>query len=267
MPLADLADFRAALTEAQGIVSINQIFLQSVTARIFDNWMSQVPAPVTPTTAVAPTRTTAGALGQENGGAGTLAIVGARYNGMNAGVALICDRLSHQGGLVANLATAQTTNLPTAALTRETTGEGVMLGLTLFTQLGVTGTTVTASYTNQAGTAGKITEPVVLGNTGFREAGRLILLPLAAGDTGVRAVASVTVLATTGTAGSFGVTLFKPLYAIVMESTSGVAAGGFVSGGMSGGIPEVVDDACLFVVTNLISNNLQAAGALLLTEH
>jgi hypothetical protein len=39
----------------------------------------------------------------------------------------------------------------------------------------------------------------------------MIILPLQEGDSGVRSVESVTVLATTGTAGNFGVTLFKPL--------------------------------------------------------
>ena len=81
----------------------------------------------------------------------------------------------------------------------------------MYTQIGASSTTVTASYTNTTPTAGRTTQATNFGNTGYREQDRIIPLPLQVGDVGVTAVASVTVLATTGTAGNFGLTLAYPL--------------------------------------------------------
>lgn len=129
-----------------------------------------------------------------------------------SGAILLCDRLSHQGGLVGNLATTQTTNLPTAALPRYTTGVGVHAGLIIQTAIGATGTTFTVSYTNQAGTAGRTSKPSQIGTSVRRGAWIFIPITLADGDTGVRSVESVTLAATTGTAGDIGVVLYKPLF-------------------------------------------------------
>lgn len=123
------------------------------------------------------------------------------------------DRLSHQGGLVANISTTQTTNLPTSPLTRYTSGVGVMIGLEQYGSVGGTATTATVSYTNQAGTPGQTSKPVLFGgSSGGNVVGRMFVVPLADGDTGVQSVESVTLAASTGTAGNFGVTLFKPLF-------------------------------------------------------
>ena len=268
MAIADLAAYKAALTSGAEFLPVSVGNLSTNQGRWSDNWTLGPPAGVAPTTGVVPTNDTLGALGQRDGGSGTLAILGARYNSLApGGNFLIVDRLSHQGGLVANIATEQTTNLPTAALTRHTSGEGVMMGLTIYTAIGSTPTTVTASYTNQAGTSGRTTSAVAIGGTNFSSGRRFILLPLQAGDTGVRAVASVTLAATTGTVGNMGVTLFKPLYVIFVESTSGVMAGGFVTGGVFGGIPEIIDGACLCVFALVGSGSGDSSGALLLTEH
>ena len=97
----------------------------------------------------------------------------------------------------------------------------MQIALTIYTQIGTTAVTVTASYTNSAGTSGRTTQAVVIGGTAYREAGRVILLPLQSGDTGARAVASVTISATTGTAGAFGVTLVKVIAGYVLDRPGG----------------------------------------------
>lgn len=128
------------------------------------------------------------------------------------GIILLVDRLAHQAGLSGTATGAQTTNLPVGPSSlRSTTGDGVLAALEIYGQIGNTATTVTASYTNQAGTTGHTTPAIHIGASNDRDAGRFIPLPLQEGDTGVRAVASVTLAATTGTAGNFGVTLYKPL--------------------------------------------------------
>jgi len=136
--------------------------------------------------------------------------------------------------------------LPTAALTRYTSGEGVMAGLTIYTAIGATATTATASYTNEAGTSGRTTQAFTIGSSGWFQQWRLLILPLAAGDSGVREVASVTLAASTGTAGNIGVTLFKPLIAVRSTPPDFSVTYDFLSGNGIGGLPEILDDACLF---------------------
>jgi hypothetical protein len=161
-----------------------------------------------------------------------------------SGYLMIADRLSHQGGLSGILTGEQTTNLPTAALTRYTNGIGVFAALEIYTIIGTTGTTVTIRYTNTADTGGQVSPATVFGGSGFREVGKTILIPLAAGDIGVKSVQGVTLAATTGTAGAFGVTLFKPLmvFPIPRENLQFT----FDSVLDLCNTPEIVDDACLF---------------------
>jgi len=160
---------------------------------------------------------------------------------------LVIDRLSHQGGLSGTTTGAQTTNLPTAALTRYTSGEGVFAALEIYGTVGTTATTATVSYTNQAGTAGQISPAFVFGGSGNRSAGTMLIVPLADGDTGVRSVESVTLAASTTTAGNFGVTLFKILDWVPggnagFDNTTG-PVDAFLGGG--GLCPVVEDNACL----------------------
>jgi len=169
--------------------------------------------------------------------------------------------------LSGTVTTAQTTNLPTAALTRFTSGEGVMIGLCIWSNIGGTATTVTVSYTNQAGTPGQISTATQIGGNNIANLnGRIILIPLAAGDTGVRSVESVTLAGTTGTAGNIGVCLFKSLAIMAMNDWQGAHAIDAIStGGFVGALAEVHPDACLSVFG--IGNVSQAVvGSIILAE-
>ncbi len=267
MAISTYAQYKQDLAETSQQLPLALGSTASASGRWYNLWKTAVPIGTTPTGPVVPTNATLGSLGQQDSTSGTLAIIGSRFNSFNPGVYLVADRLSHQGGLSGTVATAQTTNLPTAALTRYTSGAGVMVGLSIYTQIGTTQTSVTISYTNQAGTSGQVSPAVLFGGTGFREANRFILIPLASDDTGVRAVASVTQLASTATAGAYGVTLFKPLYAVIVDETNGVTVSDFITGKSFGGIPEVQDGACLFMIAMSNSTAIQGGGILLLEEH
>ena len=243
--------------------------LTTVVGRTMALWRSLLPAPAIPTASVALTKTSDNAIGPiPNSASGKLQIVGGRFNtGLTAGVTLVAvDLLNQQGGLSGIVTTEQTTNLPTAPLTRHTTGEGVFIGLIVYTIVGTTGTTVTVRYTNQDGVANRVSPATAFGATGFREVGRLIQVPLAEGDTGVRSVEGVTVLASTATAGNFGVCLFKPLMTFSLDSTTGaIPIDAVSSGGMIGSMAEFDDDACLtFIAFTPVNQNVN--GALLLAE-
>jgi hypothetical protein len=239
------------------------------TLRLNASWQSFNPAPAVPTTSVALDKDSAQSMGPIPAiSSGRLTFLGARINTstFGAGGMLLVDLLNVSGGLNATLTTAQTTNLPTAALTRYTNGEGVMAGIVVYTQIGSTATTVTISYTNSAGTSGRTSTATSFGGSGFREVGVLIPIPLQAGDTGVESIESVTVTATTGTAGNFGVCLFKPLAMISLETATGAMPLDSVSTGcIIGSLAEINPDACLAIsVFSAVSTSL--TGAIILTE-
>ena len=233
------------------------------------SWQSFQPTPATPTTSVALDKNSAQSMGPIPAiSTGRLTMLGARISTSTYGAAamMVVDLLNVSGGLNATLTTAQTTNLPTAALTRHTTGEGVMAGIVIYTIIGTTATTVTISYTNSAGVSGRTSTATTFGGGFYREVGVLLPIPLQAGDTGIRSIESVTVTATTGTAGNFGVCMFKPLAMISLESATGAMPLDSVSTGcIINSLCEIHPDACLtFSAVTVV--NFGITGALILSE-
>lgn len=201
----------------------------------------QPSAGATPTTVAIPDNTTTGGLKQTNPGGGrTKWLTQFWAAGLNPGTVILYDRLLHIGGLSGTTTTAQTVG---GTLTRYTDGVGNMAWCEIYTIIGTTGTTITMDYTDQDGNSGQTSAAVAIGGTGFREVSRVIMLPLAAGDTGIQAVASVDLLASTGTAGNFGVTVGHPLAYANIDGTGTVGWRDFVSG--LPGMPEVKTGACL----------------------
>jgi hypothetical protein len=215
--ISTYAAYFAKIDQAQ---RVEQILLS--TSRVSGNqlfwsqWQNNASVPgVAPSTAVVPDNTTAGSLGQGNASASGLRLARLVANSSSAApfCLVLCDRLSHQGGLSGTTTGAQTTNLPTAALTRSTDGIGVMAAVEIYTQLGATPQTFTCSYTNEAGTAGRTSTAVPLGGSAVQEVliNKFQIMTLQAGDRGVKSVESLTLSASTGTAGNFGLTLFRPI--------------------------------------------------------
>lgn len=200
---------------------------------------------VSPTTVAVPDNTTAGGLKQTDpGGSRKKRLLGMQVGASTVGTLLLLDRLLHKSGLSGTVTTAQGVG---GTLTRYTGAESVgnMVFVEIYTQIGTTGTTAVINYTDQDGNSA--TSPAFgIGATNNREAQRLIgPIPLAAGDTGVRAVADIDLVASTGTAGDFGIIIARPLLA--------VGLGGAGVGGMRdllGGLPEIQEikpDACLML--------------------
>lgn len=199
-----------------------------------------------PSTSAIPVNDTAGAFFQTDPGGGRdkwlLGVVGHSSQG---GTLTIYDRLVHQGGLSGAATGEQTTNLPTTALTRYsgTASVGNFIAIEIYSQIGTTSRTVTVNYTNQAGTASRTTKAVDIGNTGLREAQRIIICPLQDGDTGVRSIEGVTLSASTGTAGNFGVFIGHVLASLPMPG-SGVAVVRDLISGLPA-VTQIMTDACL----------------------
>lgn len=177
------------------------------------------PHGVPPTTVAAPDHTTNGGIKQTAPGGGRQRWLHALSAGMTAaGTILVYDRLLHIGNLDGTNTGAQAV---AGAITRNTGGKGNEIWVEIYAQIGATPTTITASYTDEAGNSGQTTAAVAIGGTGLREAQRMIPLSRAVGDSGVQAVASVTLAGTTGTAGNFGVVVLRPI-ATIGVSTPGV---------------------------------------------
>ena len=251
MAFANYSEYLTSLSLNNG-ADFQQVtpFASSGLSRLNDGSRTIVPNPTVPTASVALSKTSNRAINTNvaNKGSGRLSIVGARLNpsGIGGVFMILIDALNISGELNGTLTTPQTTNLPTAALTRYTSGEGVYAALVIHTTIGGTATTATVSYTNQAGTSGQISPAFAFGGNGNNGTGQVFRIPLLAGDTGVRSVESVTLAASTGIIGAFGVMLYKPLAMMFQNDTEGASLIDCVSTGrMVGQCNELLDDACL----------------------
>lgn len=252
MALADFQAFKDSIEKGKPYF-FTKNSLVSTTNKLMSLWTAAPNAGAVPSTAATCNANTTGALLTEpklttltNAFFMSQLELACATNGFTS--LLLIDRLSHQGGLSGNATAIQTTNLPTAALPRYTDGVGVMAALEIYTLLGTLAQTATVSYTNEAGTSGRTSKAVVIGAANDNAAGRFIPIPLQDGDQGIRSVESVTPSSSTGAAGNYGVTLFKPLMLIpnvanlahaIQERCLNSFIGGY------GCCPEILDDACL----------------------
>jgi hypothetical protein len=226
----------------------------STAQMMVSTWLFTPNAGATPSTAAALDYSTTGALDPTLDTALTMWLAQLEFGMLAASSAslpsqhlipILFDRLSHQGGLSGTVTTAQTTNLPTAALTRYTNGEGVMPFLEIYSAVGSTATTVTATYTNTGGVDHTTLATPFGASTALNAIHRLIPLPLAQGDTGCRAVKDVTLAASTLTAGNFGVTLMKPLAMFPSIDSSNQTQWWDAIFDGAGNLPIIQNHACL----------------------
>lgn len=160
------------------------------------------------------------------------------------------DRLAHMGGLVGNLASAQTVNIDFSTLTTNNMAErkgdanysDIQWWLEWYTATGATAVTATVAVTYNDGTTGTLSVPLAA----TRPASLMIPLngyiPAAGAGKYIRAITSVTLSATTGTAGSFGVTATRPR----ITQPSMIANLTTVSDWAALGLPEIFNESCLF---------------------
>jgi hypothetical protein len=186
-----------------------------------------------------------GGLKQTDPGGGRTKRLLAFFGAPNAiGGIILYDRLGAISGLSGTSTSAQSVS---SSINRYTSGAdaegGNQVWIEIWTQIGASGTTITMNYTDQDGNSGITSPAVAIGNTGLREAQRIIPMPLAAGDRGVQAVNTVTLAATTGTAGNFGVAIVRPIMVISCPAAGTPAGRDTLSDFPS--MPEIKTDACL----------------------
>lgn len=171
----------------------------------------------------------------------------------NAGTTLeIHDRLAHMGGLSGTVTTAQTVNLDLNALLAsdnidarkgDANFSDVQWWLEWYTDTGATGVSATANVTYNDGTTGSLTGATL---SATRRASFMLplnsLIPAGAAGKYIRDVDSITLSATTGTAGNFGVTATRYRGAIYQP----VSNARFTADWAGLGLPEIPNESCLF---------------------
>lgn len=164
----------------------------------------------------------------------------------------IHDRLMHMGGLSGTVTTAQTVNLDlNANLATDNLDErkgdanfsDVHWWLEWYTDTGGTAVTATVAVTYNDGTSGNLS---AISLAATRRASLMVPLngyiPAAAAGKYIRDVDSVTLSATTGTAGSFGVTATRPR----MDLPLPLANKKEIFNWADLGLPEIFNSSCLF---------------------
>ena len=169
----------------------------------------------------------------------------------NAVTIEIHDRLMHMGGLNATLLTAQTVGIDFNGVTADnmvrrigdSNYSDIQWWLEWYTDTGATASNATIAVTYNDGTTGNLTAVAVGGTV---RAGRMIplnvLIPAAAAGKYIRGIVSVTLSASTATAGSFGVTASRPRMTMPLNIANKME----IFDWAALGFPEIFNSSCLW---------------------
>lgn len=224
-----------------------------------------------PTTPAIPTSATTGAMGFTNQTAPATSYIGAlSLNSSNNAMSVeVHDRVAHNGGLVLNVTTSQTTtgldlssgalNLP-AARTGDSNYSDIQWWLEVYADGGATAANATVNVTYNDATTGNLN---VIAVGGTLRAGRLIALTpfIPTGDQGkfIRGINSVILSASTTVAGNFGFTATRRRCDIDLPLANKSEPRAWAQLGF----PTVPNDACLMllgITSTTASGTLRGGG-------
>lgn len=183
----------------------------------------------------------------------------------------IHDRLMHMGGLNGTLTTAQTVGIDISANLAsnnisarigDANYSDIQWWLEWYTATGATAVTATVGVTYNDGTTGTLSASLAA----TRPASFMLplngLIPAAAAGKYIRSVNTVTLSATTGTAGSFGVTATRPRMTLPLNVANKME----VADWQLLGLPEIYNSSCLFplVLTSTTSSGTLRGGVKLI---
>lgn len=164
------------------------------------------------------------------------------------------DRLANMGGLNGTLTTAQSVNLDLSTLLStdninvrkgDANYSDVQWWLEWYTATGATAVTATIAVTYNDGTTGNLS---ALSLASSRPASHMIsinsLIPSAQSGKFIRGIVSVTLSATSGTAGNFGVTATRPR----MTLSAPIANYKFIADWAQLGLPEIYNSSAIFPI-------------------
>lgn len=173
-----------------------------------------------------------------------------------AGQLVLCDRLWHNSGFSMTSTSAQTvssTAWPARSADGTSNGEGVLLGVEITTATGSGTPTITVSYTNQSNSSGKSGTNSVA-TAASSAIGAFYPIGLAAGDTGVRSVQTLT-LSATWTSGAMSLVAYRVLARLDLSNANTPNSLDAVTGGM----PRMYDNTVpflLFIPSTTTASNI-----------
>ena len=200
-----------------------------------------------------------------NPGSGNSYIARLQATGSQTGCLLLLDRLWHNSGIAVTTTSAQTINSAAwPARDREGTanGENILVAIEVSTATtnGSAIANTTLSYTNQAGTSGRTATIASFPATAV--AGTFVPFQLAAGDTGVRSIQSITLGTSYG-----GGAIHLVAYRILARLELPIANTGGAIDAVSGGFVRCFDNTVPFLVWLPTSTTgVTVAGQLIITQ-
>lgn len=162
-----------------------------------------------------------------------------------AGQLILCDRLWHNSGFTITSTAAQTVNSvswPSRSADGTTNGAGVILGVEISTATSSGTPTITVNYTNQANTSGRSATNIVA-TSSSSAIGAFYPIGLAAGDTGVRSVQTLT-LSVTWTSGTMHLVAYRILARLDLSSANTPSS----LDAVTGGLPRLFDNTVPFLL-------------------
>lgn len=244
MTIISLDQYIAAASQRVGLIkTASRTSVAAIPFSVFDlagNPGAGTLAGTSTTAGVVPTDATAGFPTINAFGGGAVGYIGGVTFGSTVASRLRLFDLLWKGGAYAFNAAV--------ALSAQPSYAGRVLGGTDFTNTEIWVETVTAftgnlsiavTYTNQAGVTGRTTGTIATGVA--LTVGRMLQLPLQAGDTGVQKIESVT--STVATAGTFNVLVMRRLW----EGRCRLANDGDTHDFLKTGMPQIFADSALFL--------------------
>lgn len=167
----------------------------------------------------------------------------------------IADRVAHMGGLNGTLTTAQTVGMDLRAgglnLAADRRGDAnfsdIEWFIEIYTDLGATGVNATVAVTYDDASTGNIV--IALGAT--PRAGRMYQIIPAVAGRWIAAVNTITLSATTGAAGNFGVTATRNRSEVDVDITNK----GKPYDWAALGLPEIPNNSCLFFIVQCVTTS------------
>lgn len=246
MPITSLDSLINSFNSTQSLL-INKA---TIATQIAGGWSSLwravgIPAQgAIPTIGEICTKSTLGAMSFSNPGSNINSYIArGSYLNSNASTDLyVCDRMLHIGGLSGTVVTAQAVNLDASDVNLnsrrgDSDYSDVQWWIEWYTATGATGVnfTVAVTYVDNS------TANIVVAVPASTAASRLIpIYPPSAGKF-IKSIQSVTLSATTGTAGNFGITANR----VLCNFASGLANSSVVYDWQMLGLPLIANDACL----------------------
>lgn len=212
----------------------------------------------------------AGEIPFNNPGAGNSYLARFAASASVAGTLILCDRLWDNSGIVVTTTTGQTINSatwPARDLAGSTNGDGVMVALEVQTATtnASANSTMTITYTDQGGTGGNtgtVGAAIPLAFPATAVAGTFVPFTLAAGDTGVRSIQTLTLAVSLG-AGAVKLVAYRELARLEI-TTANI---GNAIDAITGGFVRMYDNTVPFLVwVPTATTAVQVQGQMIVTQ-